>query len=168
MIQVQERAKEEPQTHKISTCELWVSARFDDLHKLLSREPRMGYVVNQFLTARPPQQKFIDKFQNVDATWADLFPHNCPWDYHYTLFILNGCVEKYKKGDPEFEWVAAFGERHHAHIVDLVEELSRPLMAATPDWPFCFHLVVQILDSLLCRGLSIHYNSYTRFPQFLE
>lgn len=154
MIQVQERVKEEPQIGKASKSELWVSARFDELHKLLSGEPRMACVVNQFLTARPPQPKFIEKLQNVDTMWADLFPFNHPWDCHYTLYVLNGCVEKYHKGDPEFQWVAAFGDRHRAKIVDMVDGLSQSSMAMTPDWPYCFSLAVQILDSLLFRGFS--------------
>jgi hypothetical protein len=157
MIQVQERAKEDTRpSRNISASELWVSARFDDLHSLLSREPRIAYVVDQFLIARPPEPKIVDKLQNTESTWADLFPLDSPWLCHYTLYVLNVCVEKHLKGEPEFAWVAGFGERHHGKIVDFMEGLSQETVAETTDWPYCFSLAVKILSNLLHKGFRYH------------
>jgi hypothetical protein len=155
MIQVQERAKkEDTASRKISASETWVSARFDDFYHMLSGEPRMAYFANQFLTSRPSETKFVEKLRNPETSWGDIFSTSSPWYSHYTLTVLLDCVEKLRKGDPEFEWVAKFGDKHHANIVDLVESLSQPQMAMMHDWPFCFGLAVQILEGLMIQCTS--------------
>lgn len=156
MIQVQERAKEEePQVRKISNCELWVSARFDDLHRLLSGEPRLAYAINRFLIVRPPEPKLVEKLRNLETPWEQLFSFLCPWDLHYTLSVLHHCVEKFRKDEPEFEWVAAFGDKYHDEIVHLVEWLSQPPLSTSPDWPYSFGLSVMILNVLMVKCMDL-------------
>lgn len=154
MIQVQERAKEVPHIGKVSTAETWVSARFDDLHKLLSAEPRIAYCASNFLATRPPEPKFVEKLRNLETPWEQIFSTIWPWDLFYSLAVLNECVDKFMKNNPEFQWVAAFGEKYHANIVELVDRLSQSQMALSFDWPFCFCSAISILDGLLMKGLS--------------
>ena len=161
MIQVQERAKEvEPQVRKVSNCELWVSTRFEDLHRLLSGEPKLAYVVNRFLIVRPPEPKLVEKLRNLETPWEHLFSFLCPWDLHYTLSVLQHCVERFRKDEPEFKWVAAYGDKYHDKIIQLVEWLSQPPLATSAEWPYSFGLAVSILNVLMvkCTNLLLRFN----------
>jgi hypothetical protein len=156
MIQVQERAKEDQSpVRKVSNCELWVSSRFDSLHHLLSGEPRFAYVVNRFLIVRPPEMKLVEKLRNMETPWEQLFSFVRPWDLHYTLWVLHHCVEKFRKDEQGFEWVAAFGDKYHDKIIHLVEWLSQPPLATSLDWPYSFGMAVPILNVLMVKCMYL-------------
>lgn len=151
MIQVQERVKDETVSKRISLPETWLSARFNDLHMLLSGEPRLAYLTSHYLISRPPEPKFIARLKNPNASWKELFSRDFPWDLAYSLYSLNFCLGSYKKEDPDSEWLVAFGDKHHSRFVDMVEWLSRPEVGAS-EWGFSTSYGVAILNSYLLNG----------------
>jgi len=158
MIHVQEAVKEDTSAKKMSLPEIWWSSRFNDLHMLLSGENRLAYITLHYLTMRPPEPKFILRLKNLETPWDELFSKVFPWDFAYSAFALHSCVQLYKNDDPTVEWLRSFGDKHHSHLVDLLDWLSK-LEIGAGDWNYSISYIVAIVDRFLSLGILHPFSS---------
>lgn len=163
MIQVQERSKEESPSLTNCVAETWVSARFNELHALLSAEAGLAIITSKFLVNQPPQPKFVDRLRNLSTPWEELFSTTFPWDLYYSLYVLQSSVNGYKNDQPESQWIVAFGQKNYEKIIQLIEWLSSPPVADSFDWAYSMASAVSVLDGYIHKGSHCIYVFNVRY-----